>query len=171
MRNKTGSVWAQDGKFRQFLGGGTCASQVESPEFGSPLLRVVSFSEPLPRFVMPGRPRKDVIREDQVGVYHVWTRCAPRSVVRLRSRHAQELQSSKKVDLRAARRTSHIFAVDACVFSILSNHFHLLLRNRVDLAQQSSDEEVVRRWRQLCPERRDEQGNPAEPTATAPTNQ
>lgn len=58
-----------------------------------------------------------------------------------------------------------IFAIDACVFAILSNHFHLLLRNRVDLAAQWSDEEVVRRWWQLCPERRDSEGNPAEPTA------
>jgi hypothetical protein len=57
-----------------------------------------------------------------------------------------------------------IFAIDACVYAILSNHYHLIVRNRVDLATQWSDEEVVRRWWQLYPERRDDNGEPAEPT-------
>jgi hypothetical protein len=41
---------------------------------------------------------------------------------------------------------------------------HLILRNRPDLAAQWSDEEVVRRWWRLYPERTDDQGRPAEPT-------
>ena len=45
-----------------------------------------------------------------------------------------------------------------------ANHYHLILRNRPDLAAQWTDEEVVRRWWRLCPERKDEQGRPAEPT-------
>ena len=115
---------------------------------------------------MPGRPRKDVIREDEVGVYHVWSRCVRRAflcgydpVTR------KNYNYRKKWIYQRLAELARIFAVDACVFAILSNHFHLLLRNRVDLASQWSDEEVVRRWWQLCPERRDEHGNPAEPTA------
>ena len=50
------------------------------------------------------------------------------------------------------------------MWAILANHYHLIIRNRPDLAAQWSDVEVVRRWWLLCPERKDEQGRPAEPT-------
>ena len=114
---------------------------------------------------MPGRPRKDVIREDVVGVYHVWTRCVRRAWLCGFDPLTKKDYSYRKAWIyERLAALSQIFAVDACVFAILSNHFHLLLRNRVDLAAQWSDEEVVRRWWQLCPERCDEQGNPAEPT-------
>ena len=66
--------------------------------------------------------------------------------------------------LRALQELTAIFAIDACVWAILSNHYHLIIRNRPDLAAQWTDEEVVRRWWRLCPERKDEQGRPAEPT-------
>lgn len=115
---------------------------------------------------MPGRPRKDVIREDEVGVYHVWSRCVRRAFLcGYDPVTKKNYNYRKKWIYQRLAELARIFAVDACVFAILSNHFHLLLRNRVDLASQWSDEEVVRRWWQLCPERRDEDGNPAEPTA------
>ena len=50
-----------------------------------------------------------------------------------------------------------LFAVDICGFAVLSNHLHLVLRIRPDVAQDWSDEEVACRWSRLFP-RRDEQG-------------
>jgi len=114
---------------------------------------------------MPGRPRKDVIREDEVGVYHVWTRCVRRARL-----CGYDPVTDKNRDYRKRwiydrmEELSRIFAVDACVFAILSNHYHLIVRNRVDLVEQWSQEEVVRRWWMLYPERRDKDGAPAEPT-------
>jgi hypothetical protein len=58
---------------------------------------------------------------------------------------------------------ANIYAVDACVWAMLSNHFHVILRNRPDLAAQWSDREVAIRWWYLFPERRGEDGRPAEP--------
>ncbi len=114
---------------------------------------------------MPGRPRKDVIREDVVGVYHVWSRCVRRAwLCGYDPVTDQDYSYRKQWIYQWLEELARIFAVDACVFAILANHFHLLLRNRPDLAAQWSDEEVVRRWWQLCPERRDDQGKPAEPT-------
>ena len=99
---------------------------------------------------MPGRPRKNVIREDVVGVYHVWTRCVRRAWLCGFDPLTKKDYSYRKAWIyERLAALSQIFAVDACVFAILSNHFHLLLRNRVDLAAQWSDEEVVRRWWQL----------------------
>ena len=45
----------------------------------------------------------------------------------------------------------------------MSNHLHLVLRNRPDSVEQWSDDEVALRWRKLFPQRDDVTGEPAEP--------
>ena len=49
--------------------------------------------------------------------------------------------------------------------AVLSNHVHVILRNRPDLVAQWSNKEVARRWWQLFPRRKDKRGLSAEPTA------
>jgi REP element-mobilizing transposase RayT len=56
------------------------------------------------------------------------------------------------------------FGIDILGFSILSNHFHLVLRNRPDVVATWSDTEVAARWLALCPFRKTPTGTPAEPT-------
>lgn len=55
-------------------------------------------------------------------------------------------------------------AVEVLGFAILSNHFHIVLRNRPDLVKDCSDDEVAVRWWYLCPGRRNEDKSPAKPT-------
>ena len=43
------------------------------------------------------------------------------------------------------------FAIDCLTFSVMSNHVHLVLRNRPDLVREWTDEEVASRWLRLCP--------------------
>jgi hypothetical protein len=59
---------------------------------------------------------------------------------------------------------SRIFGIDCLTYSILSNHFHVVLRSRYDIVATWSDREVARRWLRLYPKRRDKQGNPKNPT-------
>ena len=56
------------------------------------------------------------------------------------------------------------FGLDLLAFSILSNHFHLILRSRPDVVATWSDREVARRWRMLCPIRKNADGSPKEPS-------
>lgn len=56
-----------------------------------------------------------------------------------------------------------IMAIDVLSFAVLSNHLHVMLRIRPDIAAAWSDEEVARRWWRLHPGRRNEGGTPAEP--------
>jgi len=57
-----------------------------------------------------------------------------------------------------------VFAVDICGFSVMGNHVHVVLRQRPDIAEQWSSEDVARRWWNLYPKRRDEETHaPAEP--------
>jgi hypothetical protein len=46
----------------------------------------------------------------------------------------------------------------------MQNHLHQVLRSRPDVVKGWSDEEVARRWLRLFPERRNEDGSPAEPS-------
>ena len=56
------------------------------------------------------------------------------------------------------------FGIDLLCQAILSNHIHLVLRSRPDVVAEWDDNEVARRWLMLCPQRRDEQRQPEEPT-------
>ena len=55
------------------------------------------------------------------------------------------------------------FGIDLLGFTILSNHFHLILRSRPDCVAQWADTEVARRWLMLCPVRKDHKGRAEEP--------
>ena len=57
-----------------------------------------------------------------------------------------------------------IFGIDVLGYSIMSNHFHLILRNRPDVVAEWSDTEVAERWLRLCPLRKNRMGNALEPT-------
>ena len=45
----------------------------------------------------------------------------------------------------------------------MSNHLHVVLRNRPDVVAEWSDGEVARRWWMLFPQRREKDGSPASP--------
>jgi REP element-mobilizing transposase RayT len=44
-----------------------------------------------------------------------------------------------------------VFGIEVCGYSIMSNHFHVVLRIRPDLVEAWSGDEIARRWlRCLC---------------------
>ena len=57
-----------------------------------------------------------------------------------------------------------VFAIDCLTFAVLSNHMHLILRSRPDIVRGWSDEQIARRWLRLCPVRKDQNGEPVEPS-------
>ena len=64
---------------------------------------------------------------------------------------------------RRMEALASVFGVDVLTYAILSNHMHLILRNRPDVVAAWSDEEAALRWLRVFPGRRlDEQL--AEPT-------
>lgn len=58
---------------------------------------------------------------------------------------------------------ARFFAVDVLAFSILSNHFHQILRSRPDVVATWDDTEVARRWLMICPHRKGPDGLALEP--------
>jgi hypothetical protein len=96
---------------------------------------------------MPAYARRQIVDETEVGVYHCVSRCVRRAFL-----CGQDALTGRNFDHRKnwmqsrMEELASIFAVDVLGFSLMSNHIHVVLRNRPDLAAQWTDEQVVLRW-------------------------
>ena len=57
-----------------------------------------------------------------------------------------------------------IMGIEVLGYAVMSNLFHVVLRNRPDVVAEWCDEEIAARWWQLCPGRRNKDRSPAKPT-------
>ena len=109
--------------------------------------------------------RADVFDPTEVAVVHCINRCVRRCFL-----CGDDPLTGRNYDHRKAWLEARLeflaghFGIDILGYSILSNHFHVVVRNRPDVVATWSDTEVARRWLQLCPRRRTRTGEPAEPT-------
>ena len=113
---------------------------------------------------MPTYARRQIVVEDQVGVYHCIARCVRRAFLcGLDPYTAQDYSHRKEWILDRLRELAGLFAIEVCGYSVMSNHLHLVLRNRPDIAGQWSDDEIALRWCRIFPPRHDAAGEPVEP--------
>lgn len=107
--------------------------------------------------------RCDLIDESSVGVYHCINRCVRQAYLCGNAPGAD----GKNYDHRRGwiqdrlEFLAGIFAIDVIGFSVMSNHFHLILRNRPDVVNTWPNSEVAQRWWNLFPKRREKDGSPA----------
>lgn len=114
---------------------------------------------------MARRKRSDVFLPSEVAIVHVMNRT--NHGIYLFGRDPDSGRScDHRKDWMEQRLQLHAacFAIDLLGFSILSNHFHQVLRSRPDIVATWSDQEVARRWLTLCPEDFDERGIPLDPS-------
>ena len=69
---------------------------------------------------------------------------------------------------RRLKALAEHFAIDVLADAILSNHFHLVLRNRPDQVAKMSDREVVTAWLMICPQSPRNQDGTAKPPTEEP---
>jgi len=109
--------------------------------------------------------RAEVFDPAEVSVFHCLNRCVRQAflcgVDRLTGRNFDHRKAWLEERLKFL---AGVFGIDVLSFAIMSNHFHVVLRNRPDVVAEWSDDEVARRWLRLCPARKNEDGSPAEPT-------
>ena len=67
-------------------------------------------------------------------------------------------QTANRLEFRAA-----YYGIDVIGFAVMSNHLHVVLRNRPDVVAAWSADEVARRWWFVFPQRRDNDGLAAQP--------
>src|SRR5687768_4976391 len=101
-------------------------------------------------------PRHEIIEEDTVGTYHCVQRCVRRAFL-----CGEDAVSGRNYDHRKdwiRMRLEFLagqFGIDILGYTAMSNHLHVVLRNRPDVVASWSDLEVARRWWNLFPARRD----------------
>lgn len=99
---------------------------------------------------MPSLPRREVIDESVVGIYHIWSRVALREfLLGLDPKTGRSFRHRKKVIRKRNEALVSIFAIECLEHAVLDNHFHQILRNRPDVVAQWSDWEVAERWLRL----------------------
>ena len=110
--------------------------------------------------------RCEVFQHDEIGVYHCFNRIVRRSFLCGVDPHTG-IDYSHRRDwmLRRLKYLAEYFSIDVLAYAILSNHYHLVLRNRPDQVDAMSDRDVVVAWLMICPK---SQKN-ADGTALQPT--
>jgi hypothetical protein len=113
---------------------------------------------------MPANARRDIVDEDRVGVYHCIARCVRRAFLCGTDPYSGRDYNHRKAWIRdRLRHLAGLFGVDVCEYAIMSNHLHVVLRNRPDIVQRWPDSEVAFRWRKLFPRRSELTGEQVEP--------
>ena len=98
-------------------------------------------------------PRGKYVQEEKVGIYHCFSRCVRRAFLYGFDPYSGRDYSHRKAWLvDRLRDLTSIFAVEVCDYSIMTNHYHTILRTRPDIADDWSDQEVASRWLTLCPQ-------------------
>lgn len=116
---------------------------------------------------MARTPRREVFDPDTVGVYHCFNRIVRRSFLCGVDPHTGKDYSHRRDWLyQRLKYLAHYFAIDVLAYAILSNHYHLVLRNRPDRVAAMGDREVVKAWLMICPKAQKR----ADGTAAPPTD-
>ena len=118
---------------------------------------------------MPACARGQIVVEDQVGVYHCIARCVRRAFLcGIDPYTGKDYSHRKEWILDRMRELAGLFAIEVCGYSVMSNHLHLVLRNRPDIVEQWSADEIALRWCRVFPPRDDATGEPARARRTRP---
>ena len=113
---------------------------------------------------MSRMPRQLVFDETDVGVFHCINRCVRRAFLCGRdSVSGKNFEHRRQWIQDRLEFLAAYFGIDVIGFAVMSNHLHVVLRNRPDVVAAWSDDDVARRWWFLFPQRRDNDGLAAQP--------
>jgi putative transposase len=111
---------------------------------------------------MPAHPRRDLVDDSEVGYYHCVARCVRRAFLCGDDAYSGQNFDHRKTWIRERLEAlAGIFGIEVVGFTVMSNHFHVMLRNRPDLTTAWTPEEIARRWRKAV-SRRDAAAAPFE---------
>lgn len=94
--------------------------------------------------------RKTIILSDEPGVYHCISRCVRRAFLCGRDPLTnRNYEGRRRWICIKIKSLSKIFAIEIFAYSILQNHYHIVLRADPEILKSWTDEEVVRRWNNI----------------------
>ena len=113
---------------------------------------------------MPACARSQIVVEGEVGVYHCIAQCVRRAFLcGVDSYTGKDYSHRKEWVLDRIQELAGLFAIEVCGYSVMSNHFHIVLRTRPDIAEQWPADEIALRWCRIFPPHDDTTGEPVEP--------
>src|SRR5271163_2750358 len=102
--------------------------------------------------LMPTYARRQIVVEDTVGVYHCIARCVRRAFLcGIDPITGTDYEHRKEWIRDRLEHLASVFAIEVCGYAVMSNHIHVVLRARPDLARDWSDEAIALLWRRLYP--------------------
>src|SRR6056297_692667 len=108
--------------------------------------------------------RAEVFQASEIAIVHTVQRCVRRAFLAgVDEQSGKDYSFRKEWIRRRMESLASVFSIDVLTYSVMSNHVHLILRNRPDVVGAWSDREVAIRWLRVFPGRRLEE-HPAEPT-------
>jgi REP element-mobilizing transposase RayT len=112
-----------------------------------------------------GRPsRAETFSPHEVCTIHAVQRCVRRAFLTgVDEKTGRDFSMRREWIRRRLEALASVFGIDVLSYAIMSNHLHVILRNRPDVVQQWTDEQVALRWLRIFPGRRLEE-QLAEPT-------
>src|SRR5208282_5945106 len=103
---------------------------------------------------MARRNRAEVVVADEVGVYYCVQRVVRRAFLCGVDRLSGNSYDHRRSWIRDRLESlAGLFGVEIAAFAVMSNHLHVILRNRPDVVAFWSDSQVARRWLTLFPGR------------------
>ena len=108
--------------------------------------------------------RAEQFQAAEIGIVHAVQRCVRRAFLAgVDSVSGKDFSFRKEWVRRRMEALASVFGVDVLTYAVMSNHMHLILRNRPDVVAAWSDREAAIRWLRVFPGRRLEE-HLAEPT-------
>ncbi|MFG0286737.1 MAG: transposase [Rhodopirellula sp. JB044] len=113
---------------------------------------------------MPRPKRDEQFDCSEICIVHAVQRCVRRAFLAgVDQATGKDYSFRKEWIRRRMEALASVFGIDVLSYAIMSNHMHVILRNRPDVVEMWSDEEVAIRWLRVFPGRRMEE-HLAEPT-------
>jgi REP element-mobilizing transposase RayT len=95
-------------------------------------------------------PRKSLVSLAETPYYHCVSRCVRRAFLCGVDHYTGQSYEHRRSWLeQKLLDTASVFAIKLCSYAVMSNHYHVVLHVRQDLAESWSNQEVVTRWHQL----------------------
>ena len=95
-------------------------------------------------------PRSRLVSLDTTPYYHCISRCVRRAFLCGRDPFSgYDFEHRRQWIVDRIKLLCSVFAVDLCAYSVMSNHYHIVVRINAEETESWSDDEVARRWTQL----------------------
>ncbi|MBX2848061.1 MAG: hypothetical protein KTR16_07070 [Acidiferrobacterales bacterium] len=95
-------------------------------------------------------PRSSLICVDDTPYYHCVSRCVRRAFLCGTDNYSGQCYEHRRTWLESKLKfAASVFAIRLCSYAVMSNHYHVVLHIRTDIAAQWSDSDVVKQWHTL----------------------